>query len=72
MAQLHLAIADVAWFLFAQCGLFRARIKLASAAKQVPEPDVSMTDAAQWIESAGEVGRNLETLNAYNYVYTKL
>ena len=28
--------------------------------------------AAQWTESTGEVGQNLETLNAYNSVHTKL
>ena len=27
--------------------------------------------AAQWFESIGEVGQNLETLNAYNSVYSK-
>ena len=30
------------------------------------------TPAAQWIEPTGEVGQNLETLKAYNIVYTKL
>ena len=30
------------------------------------------TRVAQWIESIGEVGQNLETINAYNSVYTKL
>ena len=32
---------------------------------------VARAGAAQWIESMGRVGQNLETLQAYNSVYTK-
>ena len=32
---------------------------------------IGFEDVAQWIESMEKVGQNLETLKAYNSVYTK-